>query len=633
VTRVVIGCCLLSLLFGLFLFRDNGVQAPPNILLLVVDDMGNNDLAIAGDGMAPTPSLDEFARQGVRFSRHYADSTCAPARAALMSGRFPARAGFSPEGPGLSPQVPTLPRLLKQLGYRTHHIGKWHMGHISPLAWPTSVGFDSSLSFHNQWLMRGPSLHPITEDMYTSSNYMNPWLSDGPSDNRQYQGYLTDILLDRTLSLIDSESKKTPPWFISHWFFLPHSPIQPASRYARQFPATPEGRYLAMLKHLDDSVQQVLEKLDESGQSDNTIVVIVSDNGGTNVQRDNNWPYFGKKVQLNEGGLRTPLMIRWPDAYPIGKVIDGVTSIMDIMPTLLTAAGLEQLPDLDGVDLNRSIKDDAVLPGRALFWEFHVYDRYGFSVLSPDGRWRLNSYAWRLNSFPWPKIEEPILVLNDLQQDPSGEENVAESYPEKVTELFGLYSQWFIESHRVALTYKSKGANGKAEVSGDDLQRTPGEGPFTFALSVSNYHHAGDDAPVSLVEQQDVWGINLNPASGLLTVSLANIQLQGRMVESLGCQSVFVTGEFFRRKTNWRNNNDRLRLSLYINGEIVNEVDVPDFIQADLAATNPTLIGGKVESNSFAGILGQPQIFNAVVSEQGILTPSRLHKDLCPRAL
>ena len=180
---------------------------PPNILILYIDDLGVNDVGIYGSEHAKTPTLDRIAQEGVRFTRHYADATCSPARAALMSGRFPARAGFSPNGPGLSPQLNTLPRALKSLGYSTHHVGKWHMGHISTAAWPDAVGFDTWLGYLSQWLMAKPYDHSLLDGLYSAPTYINPWLHDGSNDSRQYQGHLTDIVTERTISLIkDSQN-------------------------------------------------------------------------------------------------------------------------------------------------------------------------------------------------------------------------------------------------------------------------------------------------------------------------------------------------------------------------------------------------------------------------------------------
>ncbi len=596
-------------------------EGPPNILILCVDDLGNNDLRANGNPKMPTPQLDQLAHQGVRFTRHYADSTCSPARAALLSGRFPSKSGFTPNGPGLSPQVVTLPRALKELGYRTHHVGKWHMGHISPLAWPDSVGFDSWFGFLSQWLLRGPYQHPPTDEMFHDPSYVNPWLNDGPNDSREYRGHLTDILIEKSCELIRAGAKRGEPWFLNHWFYLPHTPIEPARRYAEKYDDSPDGRYLAMIEHLDDSVGALLRALEESGQENNTFVVVASDNGGTNKQLDNNWPFFGKKAEMHEGSLRTPMLMRWPVGLPSNRVIDHTVSLLDVFPTVLRAAGGDVEPSLDGVDLTSLVRGERELRGRPLFWEQAVFDRYGFGVLSADGRWRMSSHF-----LAWPV--ESSLVLNDLESDPAGKLNVADQHPGQAMELLNQYKEWFRAVHQVELQYKETVGRKGGVLEGDDLQRTPGHGSYSFGIAVAGVDKAESEA-VSLVEQAGVWSVEFSPASRTVSVVFGDYRLEGRLDNDSGAQSIIFAGDFYRRLSSWKGAGNRIRASLYVNGELVDEMDEAGHLEVSDYQMEPTRVGDSTRGPSFGGSLGTPRVFNAVVSARNFLPPEPLHRELC----
>lgn len=266
--------------------NDASQTARPNILLILTDDLGNNDVASWGDGIAPTPALDQLSRDSVRFRRHYTDSTCSPSRASLLTGQSATKLGFQPNGLGLSTDLPNLPRSLKQLGYRTIHLGKWHVGEALeyPQIQPGSLGFDYWLGFLNHFVLRGPG--PDGQILQRKPSHIDPWLQENGQPPVQHKGYLDDLLTDKAIELIDANGEQ--PWFINLWLYSPHAPYQPSPEFQTQFPNTPEGRYLAVLKQLDHNVQRLLAELKARGLDDNTLVVFASDNGGTNQARDNN---------------------------------------------------------------------------------------------------------------------------------------------------------------------------------------------------------------------------------------------------------------------------------------------------------------------------------------------------------
>ncbi|GAG79028.1 unnamed protein product, partial [marine sediment metagenome] len=277
------------------------------------------------------PNLDQLAKEGVRFTRHYASSVCSPARAALLTGQDPARNGYVPNGRGLSPQLITLPEALKGAGYSTWHIGKWHIGDLQRQAWPDHQGFDHWFGFLNQWRLAGKQVNGEIE--LAKPRYLDPWLESDSEPAAFYPGHLENILTDKTITTIDELQALDSPWFINLWFYAPHTPIQPAIEFAEKYADTDAGRYKALVHQLDHNIGRVLNHLDNTGERENTIVVVVSDNGGTNRQIDNNFPYQGKKASYFEGGLRTPLIIQWPDSDTSGTVYSDIVSVQDIYPT------------------------------------------------------------------------------------------------------------------------------------------------------------------------------------------------------------------------------------------------------------------------------------------------------------
>ena len=196
----------------------------PNVLLVVLDDFGYNDLAINNGSNSPTPSLDQLARGGLRFTRHYAESSCTPSRVALLTGRYPAELGFHAFGPGLSQEVETLADVLSAHGYSSHMIGKWHAGDAHRESRPEYQGFDHWFGFMNQLYLAGPH----RDGVYSRGRptYRNPWLENEAGELRQYPGHLTDILSQRALEVMRSAAE---PWFLYLSYYAPHTPVQPAA--------------------------------------------------------------------------------------------------------------------------------------------------------------------------------------------------------------------------------------------------------------------------------------------------------------------------------------------------------------------------------------------------------------------
>lgn len=565
---------------------------PPNILFILVDDMGYGDLGANGNAV-DTPLLDEFAAEGVRFTRNYVDSTCAATRAGILTGTPPSARGFRPSGIGISPETETLPDALRSLGYSTHHIGKWHLGYSTRLAWPLQQGYDSFFGFLNQFVLRGP--HPEGKLNIQWPTYYRPWLQVDNEPPQRQEGHLSDLLLGEVLGFLDQASSRSAPWFLNYWTYLPHLPNQPAARFAERYPDTPDGKYRAMLAQLDDAIGQVLQALERNDLAQNTLVVIASDNGGTNKQLDNNTPFVGVKTTFQEGGTRTPLLMRWPDGRGRGTVRDEVVSYFDYFPTLVSAAG-GQVPDnLPGRDLAGLFSGDGLAPAE-LYWDAGDSLVSAWSVLSADGQWRLHRYY----------VGEP--QLNDLAQDPFGTRDVSAANSERVDLMASQLRGWREQQRRVQVDYVVESENGRGRLTGESLQRAPGYGGYTFAIGVTPAAEADRVQVVqSIADQPGQW--HMVQSQGQLQLAIRDITLSAPAPAPGKCSSIVVTALHAHRHTH--PDKSEALVELYVDGQQVAATRVeqpklhPDRYQF------PTFIGqGSQGGARYHGKLHNPVILN-----------------------
>ena len=331
----------------------------PNIVFMMADDLGYADLSCYGRREYRTPNIDRIAAGGVKFKQAYANSAvCSATRTALITGRYQYRLPVGLEEPiaatsrnvGLPPQHPTLPSLLRSAGYGTTLIGKWHLGKLPDFG-PLKSGYD------HFWGFRGGALDYFTHKAGTAMTDTDDLWDD---DAKIHQaGYLTDLLGNRAVSVIQAYAKAKRPFLVSLHFNAPHWPWEAPGDEAESkrisslidFDGGTLETYGRMVQQMDLQVGRVLEALESASIAGNTIVVFTSDNGGERFS--DTWPFTGKKTELLEGGLRIPAIVRWPGRIPAGSVTEQVAISMDWLPTLLAAAGTRPDPSYppDGINL------------------------------------------------------------------------------------------------------------------------------------------------------------------------------------------------------------------------------------------------------------------------------------------
>lgn len=450
-------------------------ERPPNIIFILADDLGINDISTFGGGVAggrvPTSNIDRLAAEGALFTTAYSGTaTCAPSRAMLMTGRYPTRTGFefTPTPPGMSRIVPmfandmrtglppvervreheklippfaeqglpveevTIADLLSEQGYHTVHIGKWHLGNAPPFR-PNDQGFSESLDMASGLFLppgdpRGVEARldfdPIDKFLWARMQFA---VSYNNSEWFEPAGYLTDYWTDESLKVIEANRNRPFFLYLAHWGV--HTPLQATREdYEAVGDIQPHRLrvYAAMVRAVDRSVGRIMDKLEEEGLADNTIIVFSSDNGGAGYIGipDVNQPYRGWKITLFEGGIRVPLFVKWPAMIEAGRVIDEPVAHIDVMPTLAAAAGAP-LPagvEIDGRDLMPlATGGEFQRPGDAIFWSS------GYYKVVRSGGWKLQinerqQKAWLFN----------------LNEDPTEQMNLVATAPEKRAELQAL---------------------------------------------------------------------------------------------------------------------------------------------------------------------------------------------------
>ena len=446
----------------------DGIEAPPpNFLILLVDDLGWTDLGCFGSDYYETPHIDQLAADGIRFTHGYAACTvCSPTRAALMTGMYPGRTNVTDWIPGhqrpraklrppdwtmkLEHRHTSLAEALGAAGYRTAHVGKWHlMPRYEPDVMmdfaPERHGFERNIG-GNEWGAPGSYFHPYER---ADRNRVSPLPEGG-----QEGDYLTDRLTDEALQILGDF--RDEPFLLYFPYYTVHTPIQakPEDQARFELLSDPEKRhrnpaYAGMLAALDRSVGRLRERLDELGIAERTVIVFTGDNGGLDRKGPDgrmgnpteNDPLRAGKGSAYEGGVRTPTIYYWPGVTPSGAVSDTPVITVDIYPTVLEIAGVDGDPShnqrVDGASLAALLRNpDSGLSRDTLYWHYPHYHNGGATPYSAirDGDLRLVHF-----------YEDDRVELYDLSEDVGEERDLAGTMPEKAQELLDQLNAWRAE--------------------------------------------------------------------------------------------------------------------------------------------------------------------------------------------
>ncbi len=448
----------------------NTLERRPNVLLIVADDLGYADVGFQGVKDIPTPSLDALAASGVRVTNGYVSSTwCSPTRAGLLTGKHQERFGEggheTAPGQAMSLAETTLAEHLQAAGYVTGLVGKWHLG-TEPEYHPMERGFDEFFGF-----LRGAHTFLPEVPIIIFPDEEGNGVDFGATEARagldgqiqrgrafvQEEAHLTDAFGREAVSFI--ERHESDPFFLYLSFNAPHMPMQATDELLDKFASTedPVRRlYNGMTFAIDEAVGAVMAQLRRSNLIDNTLIFFISDNGGPTVltyayNASNNAPLRGSKGTALEGGIRVPFVVSWPSVVPAGITFDEPVVQLDIIPTVLAAAGLEPAPNLDGVDILPQLTGmSAAAPHDALYWR-----SFGQMAVR-QGDWKLVTYPTPVDTDEMPHGNPPYRGplteprLYNLRDDIGEENNLADSESARAAELLALWNAWNAELQAAA---------------------------------------------------------------------------------------------------------------------------------------------------------------------------------------
>ena len=447
-------------------------SSAPNIIFILIDDLGWRDLGCYGSTFYETPNLDRLAQRGMLFTDAYASCpVCSPTRASVQTGRYPARVGVTNYIPGqargalIEPdyikamplEEHTIAQALGDAGYQTWHVGKWHLGDEEQY-WPENRGYDVNVAGCGWGAPRNGYFSP----------WDNPRMEDGPEGE-----YLPDRLTDEAISLIETGDDR--PFFLNMCYYSVHTPIQPKTEHGQrftekaaslkldqidpfvvgdQFPCEhrrpqrvtrrqlqSDPGYAAMVWSMDENIGRLLQAVEDAGQADNTAIFFTSDNGGLSTSEGAptcNFPLHEGKGWMYEGGTREPLLVSWPGVTEPGSLCSTPVTTPDFYPTMLQMAGADLIPEqhVDGVSLAPLLEGGDTLDRDAIYWH---YPHYGNQGGTPGSSVRAGD--WKLIEF----FEDGRLELYNLREDLSETVDLAHERPDLVQDLHEMLVSWRAE--------------------------------------------------------------------------------------------------------------------------------------------------------------------------------------------
>lgn len=418
-------------------FARSASAAQPNVVVLLADDLGWADVGYHG-GVIETPSIDRLAREGVQLERFYAAPICSPTRAALMTGRDPLKLGIAYDqihpwsNAGLSPDALTIADVFKADGYQTALVGKWHLGHTLAHQVPNAQGFE------HFW----GHLHTNT-DYFEHLREGGHDLQENGASVKEPGEYLTQLEGREAVRFIRERDTKRP-FFLYVPFTAPHSPMQAPQKTIEKYASLPKAKhrriYAAMVDEMDQQIGKILEAIDDEDIANETLVLFMSDNGGSSAFGGENQPLRGQKGQAFEGGIRVPAVIRWPDELKAGEVMDQMTTVMDILPTLAKAVGarIPTTAAFDGQNMWPAIVNGLKVPRRQPVGFVSEIPLPGvIQTAIFDGRWKL------VQILQEKQTETTVQsFLFDINADPNEEVDLSNQYGAVRKRMERLMFEW-----------------------------------------------------------------------------------------------------------------------------------------------------------------------------------------------
>lgn len=464
-------CFLLLTLVTAFLHLQNsglhGAPLKPNIIYVLADDLGYGDLGCYGQTTLKTPNLDRLAKEGMKFTRHYAGSTvCAPSRCVLMTGLHTGHGRIRGNGPGqLLPSDITVATLLRQAGYQTGCFGKWGIGNPPPLDDPSRHGFNEFYGYvnmyhaHNyfpEFLVRNGKREPLRNRLYPEWKEVSVGDKEGMGVSEVAVDYAPALIAQEAMNFIRRHHQS--PFFVYYALNIPHANNEggreerigrngmrvpdPGDFSSRDWPE-PEKGFARMMQAIDHDIGRLLHLVRELGIDDNTLILFSSDNGphqegGHKMPFfDSNGPLKGMKRDVYEGGIRVPFLARWPGQVPEGRTSEHISGFQDILPTLADLAGVKNLPRTDGLSLVPELtgKSDKQAKHPHLYWEF--YEQGGKTAVV-QGHWK----GVRRDIL---KKQDAPLELYNLETDLGEEKNLGSQYPDRVKAFLAIMESEHVE--------------------------------------------------------------------------------------------------------------------------------------------------------------------------------------------
>ncbi|MEW4565448.1 sulfatase-like hydrolase/transferase [Bremerella sp. JC770] len=435
----------------------------PNIILLLADDLGYGDLSCFGSPAVKTPNLDRMAGEGMMCQRFYAGSAvCSPTRASVLTGRYPLRFDitrhFNDRNQWLPESATTVAELLKEAGYNTAHVGKWHLGglhvddngkRLTNQPGPRQHGFDFYQTQIEQQPLRGRMGKERTLFRQGGTVLLRNDQQVG-KDDPYYPKHFTDANGDFAIEMIEKFAAQEKPFFLNVWWLVPHKPYEPApqphwSGTAAKDISDDQHRFRSMVQHMDAKVGEILKKLDELDIADNTLVLFTSDNGAAYEGFIHDLK--GGKTDLHEGGIRVPMIARWPAEIRSGQTSAAFGHTNDLLPTFCDAAGISlpsELP-IDGLSLLPHLKGGAPPSEEVrgtVFWQLNLYKSIQRHYPKPKpyatevakrGKWKLLA------------LEGKPVELFDIEADPNEKQNIMADHPDVVASLNAELTRWLEE--------------------------------------------------------------------------------------------------------------------------------------------------------------------------------------------